>query len=144
MCAGCFRIAENNKRPPGLVLLLSMSVATISNEITGHYLQPGTWLNLCFTCVLYKCELCYHTCTPRAETHTHWRGGQEFCWKFLGEVTQFLCASAALLTFFWDGSTWIPNVSLLTYSQQQDFQRHFFPFQLRQDANISFPSFTYA
>lgn len=46
VCAGCFRIADNNEQPPHLV---SRSVAMLLKETVEHYLQPSTQLDLYFT-----------------------------------------------------------------------------------------------
>lgn len=138
MYAGCFRIAENNEKPPGWCLTcirvsgLAFKGAWGALSVTG-YPESAPYL------LLYTCVLCYPTHTPMAETQLQWPGGQEFCWKFLGEVTQFLCANAALFAFIRGSYTWVPNVFLFIYSATGSFKT-FFSFPVEAGVQTLFSS----
>lgn len=135
------------------VLIASELLRTMRSLQAGVSLYPCQWPcsqrrlrgTVCKqvprTCALHApahmCALLSHLYTD-GYTQTQLPGGQEFCWKFLGEMIQFLCVSTGLFTFI-SSYTWIPNVFLFVYSATGPFKTFFLPFQLRQACKYYFP-----
>lgn len=88
-----------------------------------------------------KCAELSHP--PRAEIPATVMRGQEICWTFVGEVAWLCCATSTLFVFVPGGSTWITNMFLFIYIQQQNLLRFvFLSFWLRQGCKCLFSFFT--
>lgn len=136
------------------VLIASELLRTMRSLQAGVSLYPCQWPcsqrrlrgTVCKqvprTCALHApahmCALLSHLYTD-GYTQTQLPGGQEFCWKFLGEMIQFLCVSTGLFTFI-SSYTWIPNVFLFVYSATGPFKAFFFAFPVKAGMQILFSS----
>lgn len=125
-----------------VVLPEATSVATLwkatgALSVSNYPAEPAPYM-LLHKLLICRSVLCCHSCTPRAKTQPQWCGWQEVSWKILGEVKWFLCASAALSAFVQGVSTWILNVFLFIYNQQQDLLRRYFSFPIEAGMQILF------